>query len=151
MTKRRITVRGIIFKNGKILSQQLTPDHYGVARDFWCTPGGGLEDNESLVDGLTREMIEETGVTPNIGKLLFIQQFTDDGCEQLEFFFHISNADDYEIIDLFKTSHGITEIKNVGFINPKENNILPSFLQTIDIQNYTTNTQAVCIFDNLPN
>ena len=52
-----------------------------------------LEMGESLLDGLRREMIEETGVKPEIGKLLFVQQFADTNssskhgdCEQLEFF-----------------------------------------------------------------
>ena len=53
---------------------------------------------EGLLDGLRREMIEETGVKPEIGKLLFIQQFAESGeqsahgpNEQLEFFFLITN------------------------------------------------------------
>jgi uncharacterized protein with ACT and thioredoxin-like domain len=51
-------------------------------------------------------MIEETGIAPKIGKLLFIQQFDDGEKEHLEFFFHIENVEDYEIVDLEATSHG---------------------------------------------
>ena len=91
--RRRVNVRGIIInENGEIFCQQLTANN-GKGRNFWCTPGGGLEMGESLLDGLRREMIEETGVKPEIGKLLFIQQFAESGeqsahgpNEQLEFF-----------------------------------------------------------------
>jgi len=133
MTKqRRIAVRGIIFKDGKLLAQQPLASNDG--EDYWCTPGGGLEAGESLHQGLHREMIEETGVTPIIGNLLFIQQYIDSEREFLEFFFHITNADDYETIDLASTSHGLLEIRNVGFISPSSRNILPDFLQSIDIK-----------------
>lgn len=133
---RRINVRGIIFKDGKLFAQQLTPGSDGIARDYWCTPGGGIDDGESLHEGLVREMIEETGIAPKIGKLLFIQQFHDGTKEQLEFFFHIENPDDYETIDLTATSHGIAEIARVDFIDPTTSNILPKFLTTIDLPAY---------------
>lgn len=149
MIDRRINVRGIIFKDGKLLSQQLTPDHHGNERDYWCTPGGGLDDNESLQDGLIREMIEETGVEPKIGKLLFIQHFYDGEKEQLEFFFNIENPDDYETIDLAKTSHGLIEIRKTEFINPSDHEILPAFLQTINIADYVNNDRPVYLSTKL--
>jgi len=154
MIKRRVNVRGIIYKNGKILAQKLTPDQNGNERNYWCTPGGGMDGLESLHQGLNREIIEETGVTPKIGKLLFIQQFSDkrydnEEVEQLEFFFHIENADDFEAIDLANTSHGVLEIKNVEFIDPEKRNLLPKFLQTIDIKDYVTNDKPVFICNRL--
>jgi len=145
----RINVRGIIMKDGKLFAQQLTPDHNGSEREFWCTPGGGLDKGELLVAGLTREMVEETGVIPDIGKLLFVQQFSDDRGQQLEFFFHIKNANDYETIDLSTTSHGELEIKDFGFVDLKTYNVLPSFLQRIDIQDYITNNKPVYIHSEL--
>jgi len=151
MIDRRVNVRGIIFKNGKILAQQLKPGIDECERDYWCTPGGGLEETESLTQGLSREIIEETGIVPKIGNLLFIQQFEDKSCkrekEQLEFFFYIKNADDYKNIDLSATSHGELEIKHVDFIDPKSHNILPAFLQTIDIKDYIDNDKPVYIYN----
>jgi ADP-ribose pyrophosphatase YjhB (NUDIX family) len=149
MAERRMTVRGIVFKDGKLLAQQLTADHHGVERDFWCTPGGGLDENEAILDGLKREMVEETGVNPQIGRLLFIQQFFDGEYEQVELFFNIENTSDYENIDLSSTSHGIAEIKNVDFINPKESWILPQFLQDINIQEYINEGKDVLVVNNL--
>ncbi len=129
---RRLAVRGIINNGDKLFCvKQRRSD--GTINDFWSTPGGGLEENEGLRDGLRREIIEETGVVPDIGNLLFIQQFEDDHIEQFEFFFHIKNAADFETIDLSTTSHGILEIGRTEFIDPKTETILPAFLGEVEL------------------
>ena len=51
----REACRGIIVKDGKILLS------YEKHRDFWMTPGGGREKNETLEECCTREIAEETG------------------------------------------------------------------------------------------
>ena len=138
--QRRVNVRGIIVSDqGEIFCQQLTAND-GKGRNFWCTPGGGLNIGESLLDGLHREMIEETGIKPEIGKLLFIQQFAESGeqsahgpNEQLEFFFLITNWQDYQHINLEQTSHGVEEVAECGFVDPKTTRILPSYLTEVDL------------------
>ena len=151
--RRRVNVRGIIINDqGEIFCQQLTANN-GKGRNFWCTPGGGLEMGESLLDGLRREMIEETGVKPEIGKLLFIQQFAESGeqsahglNEQLEFFFLITNWQDYQHIDLEQTSHGVEEVAECGFVDPKTTRILPRYLTEVDLNwlvNESTDVQMM--------
>lgn len=130
---RRIAVRAIIYKNGKIFA--LRQIKHGKVNEFWSTPGGGLDPMESLEDGLTRELIEETGVKPVVGPLLFIQQYKESETEeQLEFFYHVINTDDYENIDLSATTHGEIEVSEYGFIDPKTEPILPHFLETVDLE-----------------
>lgn len=148
-TPRRFNVRGIIFNNGKLFCQQLKPGQDGLARDYWCTPGGGLDDGESLHAGLHRELIEETGIAPKIGKLLFIQQFHDGIKEQLEFFFHIENPEDYDVVDLAATSHGDLEVARCAFINPKTTNIMPALLRTVNLEDYLQNDKPVLISSEL--
>lgn len=149
MSSRRIATRGIIFKDGKLLCQQLT-GYRRNNRDFWCTPGGGLDDGEALRDGLYREMIEETGIAPKIGRLLFVQQFSEgDGKEQMEFFFLIENPDDYEAIDLTATTHGMEEIERVEFVDPRKQAVLPALLQSIDLKKYTETVQPVFFYNDL--
>lgn len=148
--ERRICVRGIIFKNGKLFAQRLKNKKTGNVNAFWSTPGGGLDPGENLETGLHREMIEETGIAPTIGRLLFIQQFMDDNVEQLEFFFHIENPDDYEAVDITNTSHGELEIAHFDFISPTEN-LLPHPLQTIDIESYISEMKPVVIMNFLEN
>lgn len=53
--KRRLAVRGLILKGGKLLMV-----HSQVNGD-WKFPGGGLEAREQWADALTREVAEETG------------------------------------------------------------------------------------------
>ena len=130
--ERRVAVRGVIVKNGELFCQCLKADD-GTKKDFWCTPGGGLDADESLHEGLTRELIEETGVAPTIGKLLFIQQYRDERREYLEFFFNVTNVDDFDEIDLASTSHGDKEIAEYGFVNPTQVNLLPVFLKDFDL------------------
>ena len=127
-----ITVRGIIVKNGMLFCQKLK--HSTGVNDFWATPGGHLDHGESLEEGLHREMIEETGVTPQIGKLLFTQQYKADDGDYIEFFYHITNAEDYKTINLAETTHGEIEIAEYGFIDPKTSYILPKFLSEIDLE-----------------
>lgn len=151
--QRRVNVRGIIVKDGKLFAQKYKRND-GSESKYWGTPGGGLDMGESLQIGLRREMIEETGIAPEIGKLLFIQQFTHhkgDGTsrEELEFFFHVRNVDDYETIDLSATTHGEVELTRCGFIAPATETVLPEFLQTIDIQSYIDTDKPVFFYDEL--
>lgn len=123
-------------QEGKVLC--VRHNHYNVGvkqiTDYWCLPGGGLEAGESLIDGVMREMVEETGVQPKIGNLLYVQQFLYHDREWLEFFFHITNAGDYVQIDLSKTTHGLHEIAEIAFIDPKTSPILPAFLATEQLE-----------------
>ena len=154
--RRRVNVRGIIINNkGEIFCQNLTANS-DKGRDFWCTPGGGLEMGEGLLDGLHREMIEETGVKPEIGKLLFIQQFAESGeqsahgpNEQLEFFFAITNWQDYQNINLEQTSHGVEEVAECGFVDPKTTRILPSYLTEVNLDQLVNKLTEVPVLSEL--
>lgn len=154
--QRRVNVRGIIINDkGELFCQRLTARE-GDGRNFWCTPGGGLDPLEGLTDGLNREMVEETGIAPVVGKLLFIQQFAESGeqsahgpSEQLEFFFHITNWQGYQAIDLATTSHGVQEIAECGFVNPKTTLILPKILTEIDFSEILKWTEVKIFSDEL--
>ncbi|HYF10310.1 MAG TPA: NUDIX hydrolase [Candidatus Paceibacterota bacterium] len=45
-------------------------------QDFWDLPGGVLNTGETLEEGLVREIREEIGVEPTIGKILGAWTFT---------------------------------------------------------------------------
>lgn len=116
-------VRAVIEQDGKYLLVR------NKGADFWCLPGGRVEDDESVVDALIREMIEETGVRPEIGRLLFVQQlFRDPEVQRLEFFFEVTNASDYNVIDLNATTHGLLELDDIRFENLDVVRVLPEFL-----------------------
>ena len=122
------TVRGIVVHDGKLLSFRLAPP----ADTFWCLPGGRVEPNgEDLYQSMEREMVEETGIKPDIGKLLFVHQFFgNDDKIRIEFFFEIKNGADYLNIDLSKTTHGF-ELTETAFLEPAttDKRLLPAFLK----------------------
>lgn len=140
--ERRVAVRAIIVKDGKLLCVKLK-DYGGDgagSRGAWCTIGGGVPPGEALLPALKREVVEETGVEPSIGSLLYVQQFAfNNGAkEHLEFFFHVTNADDFLNIDLSKTSHGAAEIDQLAFIDPVKENVLPKFLNKENYKNLSS-------------
>lgn len=133
--ERHVSVRGIAVLDGKLLCVRLKP-YPGAAHadyDFWCTPGGGVDEGEGLLDAFKREMREELGVEPKIGRLLYVQQFQHKTKDILEFFFLIENPEDYRNVDLNKTTHGLQEIEAIDFVDPKIVTILPKFLTTEDL------------------
>ncbi|MDZ7785569.1 MAG: NUDIX hydrolase [Candidatus Saccharibacteria bacterium] len=128
---RRIAVRGIAVRDNKLLCvrhKMYTGNIVG--KDFWCLPGGTVDEGENLTAAITREMIEETAITPLIGKLLYINHFQANNMEHLEFFFHVKNPEDYREVDLSKASHAEEEIAEIDFIDTTKNNVLPEFLTT---------------------
>ena len=140
----RCRVRAVVFLDDKLLLVQ-HKDVSGQPTGAWALPGGGIDDGESLTDALTREMIEETGVTPEIGRLLFVHQFMRDGVyEGPEFFFEVTNAADYMDIDLAQTSHGEAEIATIGFYDTKElTGLKPDFLYGISPGNLADKTRLI--------
>lgn len=152
MEARRVNVRGIIWHEGKLLAvKHKTKD--GQEAPYWAVPGGGLDPKESLIDGVKRELLEETGVSASVGKLLFMQQFASTQrawSEELEFFYHIENSQDFTNINLVATSHGQLELARIEFINPTKETILPSFLRTIAIEEYITSEKPPYLHVELP-
>lgn len=148
MSTRRTNVRGIIYRDGKLLVTKFRQPDDSESK-YWGTFGGGLDIGEPILEGLHREMIEETGIAPKIGRLLFVQQFHDGEKEQFELFFHIENTEDYETINLEGTSHGLLELTRSEFVDPKENFVLPTFLSEVDIAAYIRGELPVYIFNEL--
>lgn len=137
-------VRAIVKRgNELLLVQHKNPE--GGSYNTWALPGGGIDDGEMLLDAMEREMIEETGIKPIIGKLMYVHQFWYKGSYQgPEFFFEVKNVDDYLDVDLSKTSHGEAEIATIGFFDPRTvTNLLPAFLSDIDSVDPNAETKFV--------
>lgn len=131
--KRRIAVRALIVKDDKLLCFKLKPYGGRKATPFWSIPGGGVDIGEPLIEALERELIEETAIKPVVGNLCYINHYLAEEVDSIEFFFHVTNATDYENIDLSKTTHGEEEIAEASFIKPSEEFVLPKFLSSEDM------------------
>lgn len=94
-------------------------------------------------------MFEETGVRPVVSNLLYVQQFVHNEEDYLEFFFHITNSEDYLTIDLSKTTHGLEEIEEIDFIDPAGSHIMPVFLKTEPLIEHAASNASVRIIAKL--
>lgn len=121
-----IVVRGIVHIGNQILLVR------NRGRNFWCLPGGKLDQGESVFDCLKREFGEELGVVPEIGKLLYIQQIYREGEGYFlpEFIFDISNSEQFEGVDFSKATHAY-ELDGVKFsdLSTEHDTVLPKFLK----------------------
>ena len=117
-----IRCRAIIINDGKLLVVKHKPNS-----DFYALPGGHLEWGEGVKECMIREIIEELGVRPEPGRLLYVNTFIDKTrmIHSVEFFFEVLNAKDYVNTETLSKSHA-HEIAESRWIGQEENvNILP--------------------------
>jgi len=116
-----VKVRGIIIHNSKLLIVKHKQSQ------FMALPGGHLEHGEDVVACLKRELVEELGVIPEIGRLLYINTFIENknNIEYIEFFFEVKNGEKYLNIDGVERTHA-HELAEILWISPNDDiNMLP--------------------------
>ena len=75
---------------------------------------------EDAQECLKREIIEELGVEPKIGRLLYINTFQEsEGVQPFEFFFEVTNGADYLDSHNLDRTHAY-EIENIIWASPEE-------------------------------
>jgi ADP-ribose pyrophosphatase YjhB (NUDIX family) len=67
-------VQGVCFSGGRVLCAL----HRKGTDAYWVLPGGHLEPGESLIDGLLRELLEETGLAVEEERLWAVSEFRSD-------------------------------------------------------------------------
>ncbi len=117
-----IRVRGIIVDQGKLFLVK-----HSESSNFYALPGGHLEWGEDIKGALEREILEELGVKPTIGRLLYINNFMDvNNAQSIEFFFEILNSKEYLKTDHLEKTHG-DEILESCWVEPGSDiNIMPT-------------------------
>ena len=92
---------GIFFysKNSKRFLYLLRTDAKNPGN--WGIPGGKIENDETLLDGLQRECVEEIGYWPDSPKLVPIQKFVNNAFTYHTFFSQIEE----EFIPILNKEH----------------------------------------------
>lgn len=93
----------------------------------WGIPGGKVEDNETLFEGIERECIEEIGFFPKNTKLIPIQKFTNNNFTYHTFFCRVEK----EFIPALNNEHiGYAWVKKGNYPKP----LHPGLLSTINFE-----------------
>ena len=72
-------------ENGKVVLQYRSPERYKKWSGY-AFPGGHIEEGESLVESVIREVYEETGLTITAPKLVAVKDWSlDDGGRYIVF------------------------------------------------------------------
>jgi 8-oxo-dGTP diphosphatase len=78
-----ISAASLIVQDGRLLLvHHREPEQY----DFWTPPGGSLQGAESIFDCARRETREETGLSVELDRILYIQEFVEPGYHFCKFF-----------------------------------------------------------------
>jgi len=97
----RNSAKAVIIQDGKLLTIRNTTD----GQHWYLLPGGGQNHNESLIDALKRECMEEASIAVEVGDILFVRDYisknhefaeTDNDAHQVEFMFQCSISEDAE-------------------------------------------------------
>lgn len=127
-----IRCRAIILHNDKILAVK-----HQVTSNYYALPGGHLEWGESVMECMKREIIEELGIEPKIGRLLYVRNFTDKNSKQsIEFHFEIINSADYLDINNLNGTHG-HELVEICWIGKNDSKIIKPEQVQSDLNNGT--------------
>jgi ADP-ribose pyrophosphatase YjhB (NUDIX family) len=111
----KIRCRAIILHEGKLLVVKHRPEssHYAL-------PGGHMEQGEDVIECVKREIVEELGVEPVIGRLAYVHTFVDkDTLQSVEFFFEVKNAGAFVDIEGLSRTHA-HELFEIRWVAPTE-------------------------------
>jgi ADP-ribose pyrophosphatase YjhB (NUDIX family) len=73
--KHRIRAAAIVVRDKKVLL--VKHQHPVTGLELWVPPGGRLEDGETIYECAKRETYEETGLTVELGEIIYLREFID--------------------------------------------------------------------------
>jgi 8-oxo-dGTP diphosphatase len=123
----RVSARAIVITNDRkvILIHRIRND-----REYWVTPGGGLEGDETYVEAVKRELKEEVGIDVDVHDVAFDISSKIDGIKSIQKFFwctyasgKIGSGTGSEIQR--STPSDLHEVVLVDYAHAKKMNIVP--------------------------
>jgi len=126
-----IRVRGVIIHEDKLLLVGINGNEY------FCLPGGKLEHGEDVKECLQRELIEELGVKPDVGNLLYVNTFVDTrDNHNIDFVFEVLNGSNYVNLEGLERTHAF-ELDTVTWVSRNQD---VNFLPNVIIQDFKNGT-----------
>ena len=135
------SVRGIVNYNDKIvLIHRIKTKDDGTVRDYYVTPGGKIEENESHEEALRREIKEELGIEIEI-KDLCLELDDRDYNDSFQYFYNcnyktgeLGTGDGPEFTDK-ENYKGVFEIVLIDKKEISELNLVPEKIKEILVNN----------------
>ena len=135
------SVRGIVNYNDKIvLIHRIKTKDDGTVRDYYVTPGGKIEENESHDEALRREIKEELGIEIEI-KDLCLELDDRDYNDSFQYFYNcnykggeLGTGDGPEFTDK-ENYKGVFEIVLVDKKEISKLNLVPEKIKEILVSN----------------
>lgn len=135
------SVRGIVNYNDKIvLIHRIKTKDDGIVRDYYVTPGGKIEENESHEEALRREIKEELGIEIEI-KDLCLELDDRDYNDSFQYFYNcnykageLGTGDGPEFTDK-ENYKGVFEIVLVDKKEISKLNLVPEKIKEILVNN----------------
>jgi len=104
--KHRIRVGVIIVNDNKILMVKHVDPESNYT--WWVPPGGGIEENDdSIFDCAKREVFEETNLTVELSRIIYIREFISKETQVL-------NVELFTLADSYNGEIGMGNIKGNG-------------------------------------
>lgn len=135
------SVRGIVNYNDKIvLIHRIKTKDDGTVRDYYVTPGGKIEENESHEEALRREIKEELGIEIEI-KGLCLELDDRDYNDSFQYFYNcnykageLGTGDGPEFTDK-ENYKGVFEIVLIDKKEISKLNLVPEKIKEILVNN----------------
>ncbi|HOC61055.1 MAG TPA: NUDIX hydrolase [Smithellaceae bacterium] len=121
----RVGVGAITFKDGKVL---LVKRGIEPSLGLWAIPGGTLKLGEPLPECAAREILEETGITINVGDCVYVFDFIErDDQRKIKFHYVIVDfAADY----LSGEAKGADDAEEARWFSPEDLEAVPVAVNT---------------------
>ena len=121
--RHRIRAAAIVTEGNSVLLVEHQNDEIAEGQSWWVPPGGGVEGKESLVECARREVLEETGLSVELGRIAYVREFVEPGYHHCEVFF-VANSYSGTLKTGSNPGTGIFDvdhmIKNVRFVHRDE-------------------------------